>query len=231
MDCSTPGFPAHHQLPELAQIHVHQVGDAIQPSASNHPTILAATAAKSLQSCSTLCDPIDGSPPGSPIPGTLQARILEWVGISFSKAWKWKVKVKSLLCPTLSDLMDCSLPGYSVQLSSPLSFSFSSCFQSFPASGSFLMSQFFASGGQSTGASASVLPMNIQGWFPLGLTGLISLQSKGLSRVFSNNTVQKHQFFGTQFSLWSNSHIHHDHWKNHSFDQMDLCRQSNVSAF
>ena len=137
----------------------------------------------------------------------------------------------SQLCPTLSDLMDCSLPGYSVQLSNPLSFSFSSCFQSFPASGSFLMSHFFAPGGQSIGASASVLPMNIQGWFPLGLTGLISLQSKGLSRVFSNNTVQKHQFFGTQFSLWSNSHIHHDHWKNHSFDQMDLCRQSNISVF
>ena len=66
------------------------------------------------------------------------------------------------------------------------------------------------SGGQSTGASASgsVLPMNIQDWFPLGLTGLISLQSKGLSRVFSNTTVQKYQFFGTQLSLWSNSHIH-----------------------
>ena len=71
---------------------------------------------------------------------------------------------------------------------------FSSCLQSFPASGSFLMSQFFTSGGQSNGASASasILPMNIQNWFPLGLTGLISLQSKGLSRVFSNTTVQKH---------------------------------------
>ena len=79
--------------------------------------------------------------------------------------------------------------------------------QSFPASGSFTMSQFFASGGQSIGASASVLPMNIQDLFTLGLTGLISLQSKGLSRVFSN-TVQKHQFFGTQLSAWSNSHIH-----------------------
>ena len=87
---------------------------------------------------------------------------------------------------------------------------FSSCLQSFQASGSFPMSQFFASGGQSIGvsASASVLPMNIQDWFPLGLTGWICLQSKGLSRVFSNTTVQKHQFFGTQLSLWSNSHIH-----------------------
>ena len=80
----------------------------------------------------------------------------------------------------------------------------------FPSIGSFQMSQFFASGGQSIGASAStlVLPMNIQDWFPLGLTDWISLQSKGISRVFSNTTVQKHQFFGAQLSLWSNSHIH-----------------------
>ena len=89
--------------------------------------------------------------------------------------------------------------------------SFSSCLlQSFPASGSFQMSQLFTSGGQSTGvsASASVFPVNIQDWFPFGWTGWISLQSKGLSRVFSNTTVQKNQFFGTQLSLWSNSHIH-----------------------
>ena len=81
--------------------------------------------------------------------------------------------------------------------------SFSSCLQSFPASGSFQMSQFFISGGQSIAVSAaiSVLPMNIQDWFPLGWTGWISLQSKGLSRVFSNITVQKHQFFGAQLSL------------------------------
>ena len=87
---------------------------------------------------------------------------------------------------------------------------FSSHLQAFPASGSFPMSQFFASGGQSIGvsASASVLPMNIQDWFPLGLTDWISLLSKGLSRVFSSTTVQKHQFFSTPPSLWSNSHIH-----------------------
>ena len=87
---------------------------------------------------------------------------------------------------------------------------FTSCPQPLPASGSFQMSQLFASGGQSIGvsASASVLPMNIQDRFPLGWTGWISLQSKGLSRVFSNTTVQKHQFFGTQLSLYSNSHIH-----------------------
>ena len=86
---------------------------------------------------------------------------------------------------------------------------FSSYLQSFPASGSFPVSQFFASGGQNIVASAlaPVLPVNIHSWFPLGLTGLI-LQSKGLSRVFSNTTVQKHQFFGVQLSLLSNSHIH-----------------------
>ena len=87
--------------------------------------------------------------------------------------------------------------------------SFSSCLQPFPASGSFPMSQFFTSGGRSIGvsASASVLPMNIQDWLPLGLTGWISLQSKGLSGVFSSTTIQKHQFFSAQPSLWSNSHI------------------------
>ena len=84
-----------------------------------------------------------------------------------------------------------------------------SCLQSFPASGSFPLSQLFASGGQSIGASlsSSVLPKSIQSWFPLRLTGLISLLSKGLSRVSSSNTVGRHQFFGVQPSLWSNSHI------------------------
>ena len=87
---------------------------------------------------------------------------------------------------------------------------FSSCLQSFPASGSFQMSQFFTSGGQSSGTStsASVLPMNIQDWFPLGRTDWISLQSKGLSRVFTNTRVWKHHFFHAQPFLWSNSHIH-----------------------
>ena len=123
MNCSTPGFPVHHQLPELAQTHVHRVSDAIQPS-------------------------------------------------------------QPLLSP------------------SPPNFNLSQ-------SGSFLMSQFFASGGQSIGASASasVLPMNIQDWFSLGLTILISLHPKGLSTVFSNTTVQKHQFFGAQL-FYSPTHIH-----------------------
>ena len=117
MDCSTPGFPVHHRLPELTQTHVHRVSDAIQPS---HPVV-----------------------------------------------------------------------------------PFSSRLHSFPASGSFQMSQFFAPDGQSIGVSASALvhPMNIQDWSLLGWTGWISLQSKGLSRVFSNTTVQKHQFFSAQLSL------------------------------
>ena len=94
---------------------------------------------------------------------------------------------------------------------------FSSCFQSFPASESFQTSQFFTSGRQSieVSVSASVLPMNIQDWFPLGWTGWISLLSKGLSRVFSNTRVQKHQFFSAQLSLLTSIH---DYWKNHSFD-------------
>ena len=97
---------------------------------------------------------------------------------------------------------------------------FSSCPKSFPASGSFPMSQSFTSGGQSIGVSStvSVLPINIQDWFSLGWTGWISLQSKGLSRVFSNITVQKHQFFCTQLSLYSTLISIHDYWKNHSFD-------------
>ena len=98
---------------------------------------------------------------------------------------------------------------------------FSSHLQSFQTSGSFQMNQFFTSGGQRIGvsASASVLPMNTQDyWFPLGWTGWISLLSKGLSRVFSNTTVQKHQFFSAQLSSESNSHIHTWLLKNHSLD-------------
>ena len=124
------------------------------------------------QSCLTLCDPRGlqhtRPPCPSPTPG------VSWNSCSLSQ---W--------CPpTISSSI---VP-------------FSSCLQSFPASGSFLMSQFFASGGQSIGvsASASVLPMNIHDWFPLGWTGWISLQSKGLERVFFNPTVQKHQFFSVK---------------------------------
>ena len=125
--------------------------------------------------------------------------------------------------------MDCSTPGFPVHhqfpelaqtcllsqwchptISSSVSLFF--CLQSFPASGSFPMSKFFTSGGQSIGASASasVFPMNVENWFPLRLTGLISLQSKGLSRVFSNTTVQKHQFFNSSVLsfLYGPTHIH-----------------------
>jgi len=92
------------------------------------------------------------------------------------------------------------------------------------------MSWLFASGGQSIGASASVLSMYIQGLFPLGLAGLISLLFKGLSRVFFSTTIQKHQLFGAQPSFVPTLTSIHDNWKNHSFDYMDFCQQSNVSA-
>ena len=113
---------------------------------------------------------------------------------------------QSLLMSTDS----CPLSQWSYPTISSSVVPFSSCLQSFPASASFPMSQLFTSGGQSIGASASasVLPMNIQDRFPLGWTGLITLLSNRLSRVFSNTTVEKHQFFGAQLSLWSCSHIH-----------------------
>ena len=239
----------------------------------------AAAAAKSLQSCPTLWDPTDGSPPGSSVPGILQARILEWVAISFSNAWKRKVKMKSLSrarlsatprtiayqapppmgfsrqeywsglplpspqlclqnanndlpkahqsfpwckifpwlpccccsvansCPTLCNPMDSAhqvSPSFTISQSLlKLMFTesvkssnhhalchppFSSSPQSFPPSRTLPVSQLFTSGGQSIGASVSVLLMNIQGWFPLGLTGFSSMQSEGLSRVFSSTT-------------------------------------------
>ena len=117
-----------------------------------------------------------------------------------------------LPCPSLSPWDYSNSCPLSQWCHSTISFSvtlFYSWPQSFPASGSFLMSRLFASGGQSIGASvsASVLPMNIQGWFPIGLTGWISLQSKELSKVLSNTAAQKYQFFCIQPSLWSNSHI------------------------
>ena len=116
-------------------------------------------------------------------------------------------------CPSLTPRVypnSCPLSQWCHTTISSSVIPFSSCPPSFPASGSFQMSQLFASGGQSIGVSAStsVLPMNTQDWSPLGWTCWISLQSKGLSRVFSNTTVQKHQFFGAQLSLQSNSHIY-----------------------
>ena len=141
-------------------------------------------------------------------------------------------------CPTLCNPMNCSIPGFTVlhhlpefAYSCPLSWwchpiisssviPFSSCPQSFPASGYFPMNQLFVSGGQSIGVSASksVLPMNTQDWFPLGWTDWISLQSKRLPRVFSNTTVQKHQFSVLSFLYSPTLTSIHDYYKNHSFD-------------
>jgi len=121
-------FPAGLML-KLVNAHL----DCFQNPGSISNTTTTTTT-KSLQSCSTLCDPIDGSPPGSPVPGILQARTLEWAAISFSSAWKWKVKVKSLSRVRLSDLMDCSPPGSSVlgifQARVPWPFFFLRCYRS-----------------------------------------------------------------------------------------------------
>ena len=161
------------------QTHTH--------ACTHTPTLLVAVKISTVQFgsvtqwFSTTCEPVDCSTPGLPV----HCRLL---GVT-----------QTHVC-WVSD---------AIQPSHPI-IPFASCLQSFPASGSFLVSQFFESGGQSIGvsASASVLTMNIQDWFHLRWTGWISLQSKGLSRVFSNTTVQKHQFFSAQLSLQSNSHIH-----------------------
>ena len=157
--------------------------------------------------------------------------IINWCLISL-KAFSASIEIQfsslTQSCLTLWDPMKCSKPGLPVHHQLPefthscpmswwchptISFSavpFFSCLQSSPKWGSFQMSQFVTSGGQNIGVSAStsVLPMNTKEWFPLRRTGWISLQSKGFSRVFSSTTVQKHQFFGAQLSLQSNSHIH-----------------------
>ena len=135
-----------------------------------------------VQSCLTLCNPKDCSTPGFPVQH-------QHPGLAHTQVHR------------VSD---------AIQPSHPLSFPPPPALNLSQHQGLFQWRQFFASGGQSIGvsASAAVLPMNIQGWFPLGLTGWMSLQSKGLSRVFSNTTVQKHQFFDYQFSLGSNSHNH-----------------------
>ena len=155
--------------------------------------------------------------------------------VVFHCLWPHGPQHAKLPCPSLSPKVCSNSCPFSQWCHPTISSSvapFSSCLQSFPASGSFPMCWLFASGGESIRASASVLPVSIQGWFPLGLTGLISLLSKGLSRVFSSTTVWKHQFFGTQPSLWSNCPT--STWllgKNHSFDYMDLWRQSDIFAF
>ena len=125
----------------------------------------------------------------------------------------WPHGQARLTCPTPSPricLNSCSLSTWCYLIISYSASTFLFCLQSCPASGSFPISWLFASGGQRIRALvlAAIPPVNIHGWFPLGLTGLISLQSKGFSRVFSSTTVWKYQFFSSQSSLWSNSHIH-----------------------
>ena len=192
-DSLWPHGPQHASPPcppptaGVTQTHVHWVGDAIQPShplsSPSPPTFnLSQHQSESekwkMKLCPTLCDPVDCSLPDSSIHGILQVRILEWVAF-----------------PSPGDLPD---PG--IELGSPTLQA--DALTSEPPS--FQMSQFFTSGGQSIGVStsASVLPMNIQDWFHLGWTGWISLLSKGLSRVFSNTTIQKHQFFSTHSAIF-----------------------------
>ena len=134
-----------------------------------------------LQRCVILCDPTDYSTPGFPVLHHLPELAQSYV--------YW---VSDAIQPSQSSVISAT-PFF--------------CFESFPASGSLPMNLPFISGGQSIGASATILPMSIQDWFPLGLTGLSSLLSKGLSRVLSSSTIWKHQFFSIQPSLWSNSHI------------------------
>ena len=143
---------------------------------------------------------------------------------SLSRVWlfvtPWIAARQAFLSITNSQSLLKFMPIESVMPSIHLILCLSSCPQSLPASGSFPVSQLFAWGGQSIGvsASASGLPLNPQDWSPSGWTGWIPLQSKGLSRVFSNTTVQKHQFFGTQLSSCSTLTSIHDHWKNHSLE-------------
>ena len=121
-----------------------------------------------------------------------------------------ELQLARLPCPPLSPRVcsnSCPLSQWCYLAISSSASPFSFYLQSFPPSGSFPVSQLFPPGGQSIGATALVLPINVEGWSPLELTGLISLVSRGLSRVFSSTTIQKHQFFGALHSSWSNSHI------------------------
>ena len=143
-----------------------------------------------------------------------ESEMLKWSCSVMSKSlWSHGLQHARVIYPSLSPRLcsNSSILSWRCHQTIPFSVTpFYSCPQSFPESGFFPISQFFASCGQSIGvsASASVLPINTQDWFPLGWTGRISLSSKGLSRVFSNTTVQKHQFFSAQLSSQSNSHIH-----------------------
>ena len=142
----------------------------------------------------------------------------------------------TLPCPSLSPRVcsnSCPLNWWCHPTISSSVTPFSSCLQSFPASGSFPVSRLFTSGGQSIGASASasVLPMNIQHWFLLGLTGLISFLSKGLSRVFARTQFESINSLALSLLYGPALTSVHEYWKNHSFDYMDICWQSDVSDF
>ena len=156
--------------------------------------------------------PNDGSYSFPPLPSPCWSIVVGVQSLScvriFLTPWTAAYQASLFFAISWSLLKLTSIESVMLSISSSATL-YSSCPQSFPASKSFTMSRLFTSGGHNTvaSASASVLPVNIQGWCPLGLTSLISLLSKGLSRVFSSITVWKHQFFGAQSSLWSNSHI------------------------
>ena len=198
MNLSTPGLPVHHQLPEFTQTHVHQVGDAIQPS---HPLSSPSPPALNPSQHQGLFQWVNSTHYSVQSPSRVglfaTPRIVACqASLSITNSWR-SLKQTSIESVKPSSISSSVVP-------------FSSCHKSLPASESFPMSQLFAWGGQSTGVSAlaSFLPKNTQGWYPLEWTDWISLQSKGLSRVFPNTTVQKHQFFGNQLSSQFNSHIH-----------------------
>ena len=146
-------------------------------------------------------------------------QLFSWVQF-FATPWTIVCQVPCSSPPTRACSNSCPLSQWCHLTISSSVIHFSSCLQSFPAFGFFPMNQLFTSSGQRIGASASasVILMNIQSWVPSGLTGLISLQSKGLSRVFLDTTVRKDQFFGTQFLYIPNLTSIHDYWKNRSFD-------------
>ena len=179
----------------------------------------------------------------SPVPGTLLLKLLWspecWLlllncSVRSDSLWPHGLQHTRLPCPSLtprsfSNL--CPLNQWYLPTISSSVVPFSSCLQSFPASEYFLMSQFFTSGSIGASVSASVLPKNIQDLFPLGLTALISLHWKGLSRVLSTTTVQSIHSLVLSFLYGPTLISIHDYWKNHSFDIIDLCQWSNVSAF
>ena len=156
--------------------------------------------------------------------------------LSYIQLWPHGLQHARLPCPSPSPRVcsnSCPLSLWCHPVISSSVTPFFSCPQSFPVSGSFPLSQLFTSDGQSMGASASAsaLPRNIQGWFPLGLTGLISLLSKWLLRVFSSTTMRSINSLALSLFYGPTLTSIHDYWKKNSFDYWDLCQQSDVPAF